>query len=199
MFSTLTTSTLLNNTTSQHRRASATIGISSAPRTPELGLLTTQLVNTSHHEPKLTIHPSPTKPLQTSSMLPSTETLGIPELFEMILENARPQDVLLWQRVSKTWQAAIQTSSPFQEKLCFRAKPCKNENDQKRAVWNLFIDLFCREVHNCTTWCCRLIASKAFRGRADYPTASWKQMFVTSPAITEVTATMYVVGPHGGE
>lgn len=34
--------------------------------------------------------------------------------------------------------------------------------------------------------CCQPFADDAFNGKADYPTATWKRMFVTNPAITYV-------------
>lgn len=116
-------------------------------------------------------------------MLPSTETFGIPELLEMILENAEPRDLLLWQRVNKTWQAAIQRSPRIQEKLYFRAKPCKDEDDEQRAVLNPFMDLFLDQGRFTTSY---WIAKHAFDGKASCPTASWQRMSITSPAITEL-------------
>ena len=76
-------------------------------------------------------------------MLPSTRTFGVTELLEMILENATPQDLLLWQRVNKMWYEAIQKSPQIQEKLFFRINPLKKE-DKKTGnpfipdpyVWN---------------------------------------------------------------
>lgn len=111
----------------------------------------------------------------------------------MILENARPQDLLLWQRVNRTWQAAIQRSPPIQEKLFFKVKPCKNKDEKKRAVLNPFMDLFL--IHGsstCSAWpyytdCgIRVVADDAFGGKASYPTASWRQMLISAPAITEL-------------
>ena len=112
----------------------------------------------------------------------STVTFGITELLEMILENATPHDLLLWQRVNKTWQAAIQRSPRIQEKLFFNIRPCKDEHEEESAVLNPFTELFFKfnELGD------KFIAEDAFDGRASYPTASWKQMSLTSPAITEI-------------
>lgn len=44
-------------------------------------------------------------------------TLGITELLEMILERLPLRDLLLVQRVSKTWRANIEASQKLQEKL----------------------------------------------------------------------------------
>ena len=117
---------------------------------------------------------------ETSAMRPSTETFGIPELLEIILENATPQDVLLWQRVNKMWQAAIKTSPRIQEKLFFRIEPCKDKHEQDNVIWNPFIASFLVEEIN--SGCCRGIGQHAFDGKISFPTASWKQMFITSPA-----------------
>lgn len=117
---------------------------------------------------------------EPSAMHPSTETFGISELLETILENATPRDVLLWQRVNKTWQTAIKTSPRLQEKLFFRIAPCKDKYEQDHVIWNPFIDSFLVEENN--SGCCRGIDRLAFDGKSGYPTASWKQMFVTSPA-----------------
>lgn len=73
-------------------------------------------------------------------MSPSTDTFGIPELLVMMLEYATPQDVLLWQRVNKTWHANTQESTRLQEKLYFRTKLCKNVTEQRDAVWNPFTE-----------------------------------------------------------
>ncbi|CAF9911865.1 hypothetical protein IMSHALPRED_010601 [Imshaugia aleurites] len=119
-------------------------------------------------------------------MPPSTETFGIPELLETILEHATPKDVLLWQRVSKTWHAMIQESPRLQEKLFFKVRPCKNENEQYDAAWNPFTELFFTQ--RAIGLAVSFIARGAFSGKANYPTASWKQMFVTSPAVTKMSA-----------
>ena len=129
---------------------------------------------------------------ETSAMHPSTETFGIPELLEVILENATPRDVLLWQRVNKTWQTAIKTSPRIQEKLFFRIEPCKSKHEQYHATWNPFINSFLEEVIN--SGCCRGIDRLAFDGKSSHPTASWRQMFITSPAATGLKTIIF-----GGE
>ena len=113
-------------------------------------------------------------------MHPSTKTFGIPELLEVILENAKPRDVLLWQRVNKTWQTAIKTAPRIQEKLFFKIEPCKDKNELDHAIWNPFIKS--SEVKVINTECCRGTGRLTINGKSSYPTASWKQMFVTSPA-----------------
>ena len=126
---------------------------------------------------------------ETSAMHPSTKTFGIPELLEVILESATPRDVLLWQRVNKTWQTAIKSSPRIQEKLFFKIEPCKDKYEQNHATWNPFIESFL--VEQMDSGCCYGMAPHAFDGRYSYPTASWKQMFITSPAATRLRIIIY--------
>lgn len=116
----------------------------------------------------------------------ATVTLGVTELLEMILENATPNDLFLWQRVNETWQAAIQTSPRLQEKLSIGIRVCKDEDEQRSAVWTPFMELFI-EYHKSDY---HFISEDAFGGKASYPTASWKQMSVTSPAITALQVSL---------
>ena len=117
-------------------------------------------------------------------MSPSTDTFGIPELLlEMILEYATPQDVLLWQRVNHKWHAVIQKSTSLQEKLYFCIKPCKDQIEQHDAAWNPFTELLISRNYS-PDMCCFSIGNDAFSGKANYPTASWKRMLITSPATT---------------
>ena len=126
---------------------------------------------------------------EISAMHPSTKTFGIPELLEVILENATPRDVLLWQRVNKTWQIAIKTSPRIQKKLFFKTKPCRETHEQIDAVWNPFMGSFSEEQINSA--CCREIRRLAFDGKCSYPAASWKKMFVTNPAATSLRTLVY--------
>ena len=128
-------------------------------------------------------------------MLPSTTALGIPELLEMVLDHATPQDILLWQRVNKAWQAAIQRSPRIQERLFFRIKEtCKRAFDKKtcprfdrdRVVANPFLKFFAsrrRETQH-------IFYDGTFDGKASHPTASWRQMYLSSPALTDLQVVM---------
>ncbi|KAM0797328.1 hypothetical protein BDR22DRAFT_975454 [Usnea florida] len=126
---------------------------------------------------------------ETSAMHPSTRTFGIPELLEIILEYGIPRDVLLWQRVNKTWQTAIKSSPRIQEKLFFRNEPCKDKTEQTHAIWNPFTESFL--VDNMSSECCRWIVPHSFDGKSSYPTASWKQMYITSPAVIGLRTIIY--------
>ena len=103
----------------------------------------------------------------------------------MILEYATPHDLLLWQRVNKVWLAVIQRSPRLQEKLHFRVETCKNMDEQYTADWNPFTDLLFTQSYG-RTKCCLSVTPDGFGGKASYPTASWKRMLMTSPAITSM-------------
>lgn len=107
----------------------------------------------------------------------------------MVLEYASPHDLLLWQRVNKMWHAVIQRSPRLQEKLYFRIKTCKNMDEQYTADWNPFTDLLFTQSYGCTK-CGLSVTPDAFGGKANYPTASWKRMLMTSPATTSMSLWM---------
>ena len=143
-------------------------------------------------KPELMEQHSMARQTETSAMHPSTKTFGIPELLEVILENAAPRDVLLWQRVNKMWQTAIKSSPRIQEKLFFRIKPCKDKYELDHAIWNPFIDS--SDVKEINTGGCRLIGQLTINGKSNYPTASWKQMLITSLAAVRLRTLVYDVG-----
>ena len=120
-------------------------------------------------------------------MRPSTTALGIPELLEMVLDHATPQDLLLWQRVNKAWQATIQRSPRFQERLFFRTKETwKTMPNRAFLVKNPFLERF----ENTSGWVTTChFSHDAFDGKkASHPTASWRQMHLSSPAMTDLEA-----------
>ena len=66
-------------------------------------------------------------------------------------------------------------------------------HEQKSVVWNPLMEFFLciLDAHSC------VIARKTFGAEAYYPTASWKRMFVTSPAITEMKPKLiFEMGHH---
>ena len=125
-------------------------------------------------------------------MFPSTKTFDIPKLLKTILEyaTATPQDLLIWQRVNKSWQAAIQRSPRIQETLFLKVKTCKEVCDDERAVLNPFMEVFAKHM-NKDYW---LFTTHAFTGKASCPTASYTQMFITSPAVTELEIIVFEEG-----
>lgn len=148
-----------------------------------------------HHyteELKLTSHQHRKIVLKTSIMFPSTKIFGTPKLLQMILEyaTARPQDLLIWQRVNKAWQEAIQKSPRIQETLFLTVKACKDVCDDEPAVLNPFMDVF-SEHKNEDFW---LFPCHAFMGKASCLTASYTGMFITSPAVTELEIIVFQEG-----
>ena len=124
-------------------------------------------------------------------MLPSVEAFGITELLGMIFEYATLPELLLWQRVNKTWQAVIQGSPHIQEQLFFKVKVCKDITEHKHSVWNPFLGLFSWSKHSIHASKCHL-ANNAFDGKkASCPTASWRQMFVTRPAVAQLIISVF--------
>lgn len=131
-------------------------------------------------------------------MVSSTQTLDIPELLENILVFASPRDLLQRQRVSKTWQAAIQSSPRIQEKLFYKVKPCKDMCDKKTLVENPFMDLLSKPVSEPHYRYFPLtIVNQASNGKASYERASWKQMFLTSPAVTTIGMIVFGMSDNG--
>lgn len=131
----------------------------------------------------------------SSAMLPPTKALGIPELVERVLDYAAPQDLLLWQRVSKVWQAAIRSSPRIQERLFFRVRePCETVLQKGGVVANPFVKTFafpCIEYRHCFIG----NATNAFDGKkASHPTTSWRQMYLRNPAMTELKAFNMLTG-----
>ena len=119
-----------------------------------------------------------------SAMLPSAKALGIPELLEMVLDHATSQDLLLWQRVNKAWQAAIRSSPRIQERLFFRVREiCERVFDKQAVVANPFVKFFAHKSGGIAY----LFSDDAFDGKkASHPAASWRQMYLSSPAVTEL-------------
>ena len=120
-------------------------------------------------------------------MLPSTTALGIPELLEMVLDHATPQDLLLWQRVNNAWRAAIQKSPRIQERLFFRIREIyETVSHEEVVVANPFLEFFAEKCGEATYF----FSDDAFDGKASHPTASWRQMFTSSPAVTKLDASI---------
>ena len=119
-------------------------------------------------------------------MRPSTTAFGIPELLEMVLDHATIKDLLLWQRVNKVWQETIRSSPRIQERLHFRLRgTCKTVTGWKWLVGNPFLKRF----ENKGLWAGGMFSHDAFDGKkASHPTASWRQMHLTSPAMTDLEA-----------
>jgi hypothetical protein len=123
-------------------------------------------------------------------MLPARiRVFDIPELVEAILVHLPPRDLLLSQRISRTFQTAIKSSPRLQQTLFFRPIPVKGPGD-----WTLnpllrnpflpwFVILESRwqlpdyetfELLDCN-------ANEQKRAAFMHPNASWRRMLVIQP------------------
>ncbi|KAK6431310.1 hypothetical protein LTR95_012531 [Oleoguttula sp. CCFEE 5521] len=87
-------------------------------------------------------------PLLTLPSRSASEVFGLPELFEMILIESSMKDVLLWQRVDKTFNRVIAHSKTLQQRLFFRPM----DADERKPVLNRLVrNHFVRILHFETT------------------------------------------------
>ena len=128
-------------------------------------------------------------------MLPSTTVLGIPELLEMVLDHATPQDLLLCsgstKRGKQLFRDRLESRRDFSsgsKKSCkkvFDIKTCTSF-DKKYVVANPFLNFFALESRGTR----HIFFDSAFDGKASHPTTSWRQMYLSSPALTDLEAIM---------
>lgn len=123
-------------------------------------------------------------------MSASSKVFSIPELLTIILEHGLAKDVLLQQRVNKTWQGVIQGSRSIRRKLHYDVDLIKGNVDESQDVewwkldnvrWNPLLTSFGIH-HNELESCCQDIDLGLIKS-FDFPTASWKAMYMTSPAV----------------
>ncbi|OQO15267.1 hypothetical protein B0A48_00650 [Cryoendolithus antarcticus] len=74
----------------------------------------------------------------------ASEVFAIPELLEMILTESHMHDVLVWQRVDKTFNGVVANSRTLQEKLHFRAIFSEGEDPPEAVLNDLLHDHFDR-------------------------------------------------------
>lgn len=123
----------------------------------------------------------------TADMGSAERVLHIPELLELICMHLPALDVLVNQRVSKTWQSTIQHSRCLQEKLFFKASVPRENNDEARLLeprdfaWNPFILRF-GTLGNRSV----LLDTKTLH-LEDYGHGSWKKMFVVNPTDYDIS------------
>ncbi|MCJ1452028.1 hypothetical protein MMC28_002368 [Mycoblastus sanguinarius] len=130
-------------------------------------------------------------------MASAHQVFTIPEILEIIIFHLPEQDLLLLQRVNKTWLDIIKTSPHLQQKLFYTASVLESAKSVAKIKWNPFLRHFmkCRGQ--------RLAHQKVELdvvtiAQADYPTASWKNMFFTQPAasgmlISKIQYDSYIV------
>lgn len=121
-------------------------------------------------------------------MAASNKVFNIPELLESILDHGLAKDLLLQQRVNKTWQGVIQGSSSIRRKLHYDEDSEFKEvewEEPDRIRWNPLMTSFWvgREQQ---MMCCQEVDLEVIR-KFDFPSASWKAMYITSPAMKTVT------------
>ena len=136
--------------------------------------------------------PHQTQPEGSSfgSVTATSKVFATPELFEMILVDQPALDVLMCQRVNRTWRDIIAKSNTLQWKLFYRCDLVKGDEEDPspgeellRLETNPFIQLLHRR---------EAIARQNNRvhdhriGRLDYAEASWKKMYLTRPALCTI-------------
>jgi len=128
-------------------------------------------------------------------MLASTKTFDITELRERILLHATQQDLFLWQRINTKFRDTIKDHQ-CQKELFLEAELYEESMGPMHGVltWNPIIDLFWEPCALLNTMEFRNIVMSANpRGKVkllDRPFASWKAMFVSSPAVISLPLTM---------
>lgn len=120
----------------------------------------------------------------------STKVLAIAELIETILIQVPPLELLLLQRVSKTWRAAIKESKPLQRKLFFEVDPTRAGNDVSDFEWNPFLMKYGTlgidtGSVKCLGGFCMDFETKDIN-RFDHRGVSWRKTLVAHPVDTEV-------------
>ena len=83
------------------------------------------------------LHPSSNQP-SSDATVKATEVLNIPELFEAILLDLPPHDLLLAQAVSTVWRDAIKNSSRIQQALFFKQLPPTATTRGQEPILNPF-------------------------------------------------------------
>ena len=106
----------------------------------------------------------------------------INELIESILKHATPKDVLLWQRVNTSFRAVIIRSPALQAKIFFKIKVHNHLTDgpEYNIEYSPFLPLL-MTLNSEDRY--RKIVYR-FRSEVQYPKASWRDMFISSPAPT---------------
>lgn len=127
-------------------------------------------------------------------MSSSSRVLSIPELLDNILHHSAPKDLFCQQRVNKTWQALVQTSTPLQDKMFFRSAVREHKDREGIAYksyvqvvvaeWNPFLAPFVRHTLPKNSHLGCIIDPNALRNlELACPNATWKKMVITKPAL----------------
>lgn len=125
---------------------------------------------------------------------PAERALGVVELLETVLLLLPMRDVLLAQGVNSSWKAIIDHSPRLQRKLFFQSKPWPRhgiinktsvaKNEMFKEFWVQILPELSWDKHH------RIhLSPQGFskrEGAFAYPKASWRNMFLTQPAVKEV-------------
>ena len=129
-------------------------------------------------------HQSQPEGSSSESFTAPSKVFAIPELLEMILVHLPARDLLMCERINKTWHAVIKESNTLQEKLFYRCDLATLNSDMDKE--DLEINPFFLLVQR--RWSFAVYqenAADGFRG-LDYPEASWKKMYLSRPAVCKV-------------
>ena len=116
-------------------------------------------------------------------MSASTQVFNTLELLRMILELTEPRNLLSHQQVNKTWQGVIKTSPILQQKLHYKVDPLKDSRGNP-FTWNPFIG-YLSLPHPYSRFGLHSFDTEIFH-KHNFHIASWKDMHLTTPAITEM-------------
>ena len=113
-----------------------------------------------------------------------SKVFGITELLETVLTHLPARDLLMCERINKTWHAVIKESNTLQEKLFYRCDlvTLSRDMDDSDLEINPFFLLLQRR------WSFAVFqenAADGFEG-LDYPEASWKKMYLSRPAVCKM-------------
>lgn len=130
-------------------------------------------------------------------MSAAARVLGIPELLDGILEHAPTKDLLLQQRVNKTWQVTIQRSIPMQKKLFLKPNPTPPNKEKHKSFvgscieWNPLLAKIITPPYDNTgnIHCCCF--NSAQLDLDSQHTASWQGMLVSNPPASTIYLGVY--------
>ena len=113
-----------------------------------------------------------------------SSVLEIPELLENVLTQLPARDLLMCECINKTWHAVIKNSNTLQEKLFYKCDlvTLSDDMDESDLEINPFFLLLQRR------WAFRALTEERATSfnSLDYPEASWKQMYLSRPAVWKI-------------
>ncbi len=123
----------------------------------------------------------------------TTKVLETYELLETILAHLPPHDRLLVQAVSQQWQSLINRSATLQRLLYLHPT---GEGDKVDSLNSLIMSSAYTQNLGGTVGTTKLIFRLGMlRAMLASPNGSWKQMFITQPAMQKITYKLSGIGP----